>query len=334
MLSAALLLTIGCEPPPPPPKPTLSIEPVAYDALSGWSEDDLSGAMTAFRRSCQKLTRLPRERVLSPNGVGGTVENWFGVCREAVALSETDTNTETVRAFFERHFQPHRISWGDDDQGLFTGYYEAELHGAWNRKPPYTVPIFRRPNDLITADLSLFDPEWKDRKIIGRIEGEKFVPYFTRSAIETGALAGRDLEMLWVDDPVDAFFLHIQGSGRVRMTDGSIVRVGYAGKNGRPYVAIGRPLIERGAIPKETMSMRAIRDWLAAHPDQMDEVLNLNPSYVFFRQIDGEGPIGAQGVALTPGRSLAVDTKLLPLGAPVWLETTDPLTLKHRCGVS
>lgn len=219
---------------------------------------------------------------------------------------------------------PHFL--GDDDQGLFTGYYEAELHGAWNRKPPYTVPIFRRPNDLITADLSLFDPEWKDRKIIGRIEGEKFVPYFTRSAIETGALAGRDLEMLWVDDPVDAFFLHIQGSGRVRMTDGSIVRVGYAGKNGRPYVAIGRPLIERGAIPKETMSMRAIRDWLAAHPDQMDEVLNLNPSYVFFRQIDGEGPIGAQGVALTPGRSLAVDTKLLPLGAPVWLETTDPLT--------
>lgn len=261
---------------------------------------------------------------MSPGGVGGTVADWRMVCAEAAGLADPDE--AAAREFFANRFIPHRVSFGDDDQGLFTGYYEAELNGSWQRKPPFTVPLYAPPGDMITADLQLFDPELAGRRIIGRIADGQLVPYHTRAEIEAGALAGRNLELLWVDDPIDAFFLQIQGSGRVRMADGNAVRVGYAGKNGQPYVAIGRPLIERDAIPKEQMSMQAIRRWLADHPGERDEIMNLNPSYVFFRRIEGDGPIGAQGVVLTPGRSLAVDTSLLPLGAPIWLDTTEPLS--------
>jgi membrane-bound lytic murein transglycosylase A len=150
-------------------------------------------------------------------------------------------------------------------------------------------------------------------------------PYETRQEIDAGRLSGRDLELLWVDDPLDAFFLHIQGSGRVRLADGETVRVGYAGQNGQPYVAIGRLLAERGALRRDEVSLQSIRDWLAAHPAEAAEVLAANPSYVFFRLLEGDGPIGAHGVALTPGRSLAVDPSFVPLGVPVWLDTTDPL---------
>lgn len=261
---------------------------------------------------------------MSPGGIGGTVADWLKVCADAGALADPDA--ETTRRFFASRFVPHRVGFGDDDQGLFTGYYEAELHGAWQRKPPFTVPLYAPPRDMITADLRLFDPGLAGRRIIGRIKDGQLIPYHNRAEIDAGALAGRNLELLWVDDPIDAFFLQIQGSGRVRMADGRVERVGYASKNGHPYVAIGRPLIERGAIPKEQMSMQAIRRWLADHPAERDAVMNLNPSYVFFRRIDGDGPIGAQGVVLTPGRSLAVDTSLLPLGAPIWLDTTEPLS--------
>jgi membrane-bound lytic murein transglycosylase A len=178
---------------------------------------------------------------------------------------------------------------------------------------------------LITADLGLFRKEWTGQMVIGRRVDGKFVPYPTRSEIDAGALAGKGYELLWVDDAVDAFFLHVQGSGRVVMEDGKVVRLGFAGRNGHSYVAIGRELIEQGAIPRERMSMQAIRAWLAAHPDQAGPVMASNPSFIFFRIIDGEGPIGAEGVPLTPGRSLAVDPEFVPLGLPIWLDTTDPL---------
>jgi membrane-bound lytic murein transglycosylase A len=150
-------------------------------------------------------------------------------------------------------------------------------------------------------------------------------PYENRAAIESGALRGRGLEMLWVDDPVDAFFLQIQGSGRVMLEDGTSLRIGYAGQNGHPYVAIGRELIARGALTREAVSMPAIRDWLRANPQEADAVMNRNPSFVFFRELDGDGPVGAQGVALTPGRSLAVDRSFVPYGVPVWLDAEDPV---------
>jgi membrane-bound lytic murein transglycosylase A len=171
----------------------------------------------------------------------------------------------------------------------------------------------------------LFREDWKGQRLTGRQVDGRLVPYPTRSEIDAGALAGKGSELLWVDDAVDAFFLHVQGSGRVVMENGQLVRLGFAGRNGHPYVAIGRELISRGAIPRERMSMQAIRAWLKANPGEASEVMALNPSFIFFRIIDGEGPIGAEGVPLTPGRSLAVDPAFVPLGLPIWLDTTDPL---------
>ena len=199
--------------------------------------------------------------------------------------------------------------------GLFTGYYEPVLRGSWSRFGPYTVPMHRPPPEAALAN--------------GRA-----APLPSRAQIETGALSGRGLELLWVDDPVDAFFLHVQGSGQVAMTDGSRVRVGFAGKNGHPYFPIGAELVRLGEVPQERMSMQAIRSWLATHPRQAPGLMALNGSYVFFRLIDGEGPIGAQGVPLLPGRSMAVDPTFVPYGVPLWIDTTDPIVPARRCVAS
>lgn len=194
------------------------------------------------------------------------------------------------------------------------------------RHGPYRTPVYARPMDMVTADLGLFREEWKGKTLVGRVVEGRLRPFPPRAEIEAGALEGEGLEILWIDDPVDGFFLHIQGSGRVAMNDGRIVRLGYAGQNGHPYVAIGRELIERGAIPRERMSMQAIRAWLKNNPDDAPRLMASNPSFVFFRELKGPGPIGAHGVPLTPGRSLAVDRSFIPLGVPVWLDTTDPLS--------
>ncbi len=200
---------------------------------------------------------------------------------------------------------PYRAVNGDTDQGLFTGYYEPLLRGSWYPYGSYTIPIYRLPPEAALVN--------------GRA-----APLPSRAQIEAGALAGRGLELLWVDDPTDAFFLHIQGSGQVAMADGSLVRVAFAGKNGHSYFPIGAELVRRGEVPREQMSMQAIRWWLATHPAEAPGLMALNGSYVFFRLIDGEGPVGAQGVPLTPGRSMAVDPAFVPYGVPLWLDTTDP----------
>jgi membrane-bound lytic murein transglycosylase A len=187
------------------------------------------------------------------------------------------------------------------------------------------VPLYRTPPDLVTADLGLFRPAFAGERIAGRVDGTALKPYAKRAEIERGALAGRGLELVWVDDAADAFFLHIQGSGRVTLEDGSVVRVGYAGGNGHAYTAIGRELARRGVMAPEDVSMQSLRAWLANNPDEAQALMEVNDSYVFFRILEGEGPLGSQGVVLTPGRSLAVDARFLPLGAPVWLATTDPV---------
>ncbi len=174
------------------------------------------------------------------------------------------------------------------------------------------------------VELGLFRPAWRGERIGGRVEAGQLKPYATRAEIERGALAKRDLELFWVDDPVDAFFLHIQGSGRIRLPDGAVARIGYDGQNGRPYVPIGRILAERGALARDDVSMQTIRAWLAAQPGEAAALMDENPSYVFFRELTGEGPVGAQGVVLTAGRSLAVDRTFLPLGVPLWLDLDDP----------
>lgn len=269
------------------------LTPAAFADLPGWREDDLSGALAAFRRSCRQ----------GP------------LCEAAAAAG-------SPRVFFETRFQPFAVNGGEE--GLFTGYYEPQLRGSRKRSERYRVPLYVRPPDLVMVDLGDFREELKGQRIAGRVEDGDLIPYPDRKAIEEGALAGRELELVWVDDPVDAFFLQIQGSGRVRLDDGSEMRVGYAAQNGHPYFAIGKDLVERGALTREQVSMQSIRKWLEENPDLADDVMARNASYVFFEELKGEGPLGAQGVPLTPGRSLAVDLKHWTLGAPVWLGTRAP----------
>lgn len=257
----------------------------------------------------------------------GRVRDWRAPCRAAARVRTGDDTA--ARLFFETWFTPHRMTVAGEANGLFTGYYEAELKGSWKKTKRFHVPIYARPQDLVSVDLGQFTPQWKGKSIAGRVHRGRLVPYYNRGAIDRGALRGKGLEIMWVDDPVDVFFLHVQGSGRVVMTDGRIIRLGFAARNGQPYVAIGRVLIKRGAIAKNQVSMQSIRTWLAKHPREAAEIMAQNPSFIFFRRQQGENPIGAQGVPLTPGRSLAVDRRFVPLGIPLWLVTRDPVP-PHR----
>ncbi|MEQ8357450.1 MAG: MltA domain-containing protein [Kiloniellaceae bacterium] len=310
----------------PPEDSAILLEPVGFAALPGWEQDRLGAALPALNRSCARLTAQPAARPLGPDGLAGTVGDWRAPCAALQGLAEDDD--AGTRAALEEYFRPFAVSNAGQREGLFTGYYEAELKAAASPAAPGATPLYRVPDDLVTADLALFRADLRGTKLIGQIRDGRLVPYLTRAEIDGGALAGRGMELLWVSDPVDAFFLHVQGSGRVVYPDGSVKRVGYAGSNGLPFYAIGRALIDEGAVSRKNASMQAIRDWLRANPQKATEMMQRNARYIFFREIEGDGPIGAQGVALTPGRSLAVDSSLLPLGVPLYLDTTWPATDK------
>ncbi|EWY40590.1 murein transglycosylase [Skermanella stibiiresistens SB22] len=311
------------EPEAVPPKLTLT--PASFPDLPGWRDDTQADTLDAFAKSCARLVVQPADRAV---GAAGKVADWQAPCRALAAVPRGDQ--AAARAYFETWFLPYAAADNDKPEGLFTGYYEAELRGSALVGGRYTVPLYRKPDDLVMVDLGEFRDALKGERIAGRVVDGRLRPYEDRARIEKGALKGRDLELVWVDDPVDAFFLQIQGSGRVVMEDGSVVRVGYAGQNGHPYVAIGRELIARGALTRETVSMQSIRDWLRANPGEATALMDKNPSFVFFQTLTGEGPLGAQGVALTPGRSLAVDRSFVPYGVPVWLDAQDPLDAEAR----
>ena len=288
--------------PPSPGAPVLSLIPARFADLPGWTSDEHAAGLLAVQRSCAKIPLRSSEEWFGGNELFGRVGHWLRLCDAAYRVGMND---RAARSFFEQHFVPYRAVNGNTDQGLFTGYYEPLLRGSWYPYGPYTIPIYRLPPEAAVVN--------------GRA-----APLPSRAQIEAGALAGRGLELLWVDDPTDAFFLHIQGSGQVAMADGSLVRVAFAGKNGHSYFPIGAELVRRGEVPREQMSMQTIRWWLATHPAEAPGLMALNGSYVFFRLIDGEGPVGAQGVPLAPGRSMAVDPAFVPYGVPLWLDTTDP----------
>jgi len=317
------LLAAACgERPPPPSEPSLAR--VAFDELPGWAEERHAEALAVFLRSCPALARRPAgERVGPPQA--GTAASWHTLCSRAAAVPPGDA---AARAFIEDAFVPWRVSVGGSREGLFTGYYEPVLQGARQPDGRYRHALYRRPPDLIAVDLGAFAQDLTGRRVAGRVEGGRLAPYPDRAAIEAGALAGQGLELLWVDDPVALFFLQIQGSGRVTLADGRTVRVGYADQNGRAYRAIGRDLVEAGLLTREAVSLQTIRDWLLAHPDRAAGLMSRNPAYVFFEELGPVtgplGPPGAQGVPLTPGRSIAVDRRHVPLGTPAWLDATAP----------
>ncbi len=266
----------------PTPPPRLTLRSASFDQLSGWRDDAQAAALPAFRRSCAAFLAQPADAPLDPRNKStrfGSPADWRRACDAAAAVPQGDNNA--AREFFETNFTPFLAGNGESSEGLFTGYFEMSLNGSRQRSGRYQTPLYRRP------------PEPDRTK-------------YRRDEIEDGALAGRGLELLWVDDPVDAFFLEIQGSGRVRLPDGNVVRIGYDGANGKPYVVIGRLLVERGELPREQVTMAAIRGWMRAHPKEAAALRRENPSFVFFREIPGDGPLGAEQIVLTAGRSLAV----------------------------
>jgi membrane-bound lytic murein transglycosylase A len=242
------------------------------------------------------------------------------------AFLQTEPDTAGLNRFIKEHYRVYRAAGGQGaGQVLFTGYYEPFLTGSYQPSERFRFPLYERPRDLVAVDLSLFNERFKGETIWGRFNGTTLVPYHDRREIDTdGALAGKADVLAWVDDRIDLFFLHIQGSGKLYMASGDPVHVHYNCPNGRPYRSIGRLLIDKGAIPREQMSMQAIKQYLRANPEVVDDILNANPSYVFFNK-EPEGPIGSIGVKLTPGRSIATDRRLFPKGALAFIRTQKPL---------
>jgi membrane-bound lytic murein transglycosylase A len=252
---------------------------------------------------------------------------WADVCMQARAVPAQDPAQQ--RAFIERALQPWRITTDEKKTGLVTGYYEPQLNGARARSVQFNAPLYGVPGDLVSIEVGELYPALKTERLRGRLQGKKVVPFPDRAQLADGKLlAGR--ELLWVDSAIDAFFLQIQGSGRVRLTDGSTVRLAFADVNGHPYRAIGRYLVEKGELTVEQANATGLRQWLRDHPDRQAEVFNTNPSVVFFKEEAianaALGPRGALGVPLTAGRSVAIDPRLLPLGAALFLATRDPVS--------
>lgn len=311
--------------------PQLTLSPVGFADLPGWSSDHTADALAAFVKSCAELDRQADNAVVGPAALGITAAAWRAPCAAARATPPNDT---AARIFFAAQFTPYLAGNNGASDGLFTGYYEPLLHGARQEGGRYRTPILKRPPDLVMVDLGRFRPAWHGERIAGRVIAGNLVPYPSRAEIEHGALDAKRLALFWVDDPVDAFFLQVQGSGRIELPNGSRVQLGYDGQNGQPYVAIGKVLVERGALAQDAVSLQSIRAWIKAHPDQATALMDENPSYVFFREQAGDGPIGSEGVVLTAGRSLAVDRGFIPLGAPVYLDVDNNGTTLRRLMVA
>ena len=308
---------------PPAPTSTRAVfTPAAWTDLPGFAADPVAAAWPAFVIGCRALLANPKTQPL-----------WQTPCAESVRID--GANSDAVRAFFATHFSPYRVAAQDGNEvGLVTGYYEPLLAGSRASTPQFAVPLYAPPDDLLTIELSDLYPELKDKRVRGRVDGKKVVPYWSRAELERGApsLAGKAL--VFVADPVEAFFLEIQGSGRIELTDGALIRLNYADQNGHPYRSIGRVLSDRGELALERTSMQNIRAWAKANPDKLRALLDENPSYVFFREVAApapgsldamiDGPLGSLGVPLLAGRTIAVDARAIPLGAPVFLATTRP----------
>ena len=297
----------------------VAFAPVPFAELPDWAEDDHLAAFRTFVRSAPAVTKAAgKSAPLKTKSADAAL----GVVAERALASAPDIATaEAARAFFEGNFKPHRVDH-PAGQGLLTGYYEPVLDGARASDATYCIPIYRRPPDLVNlvgeAERgALADGLTHARKTA---TGE-LAPYATRAEIENGALRDQDVELVWLADPVDAFFLHVQGSGRIRLPNGTAIRITYDGKNGHPYTSIGRHLIDSGRMTAEEMSLEALKAWLTAHPADAPAVLQKNESFVFFRELEGDAaaPLGALGTGLTDGRSLAVDTGFHALGTPVYV---------------
>jgi membrane-bound lytic murein transglycosylase A len=319
--------------PPPAPAAALKLSPRAFSDLPGWAEDAVLDARPALDKSCARLVATAQanpdnDKTDRVGPLEIKAADWRAACERVLAAPR---EPDAFRRAVTDAFVPFAVGDGDKTDGLFTGYYEAGLRGSLVREGPYQVPLYGVPRDLISVSLRDFiPPALLERAeipatVVGRAESGRLRPYFTRADIDgADAIAGQSEVIAWVDDAVDAHILHIQGSGQVTLPDGRTMRVGFAGHNGHAFRGLGRILIDEGVVDRDNAAMIAIRDWLKKNPARAAELMTRNARYIFFRAIEGDGPIGAQGAALTPGRSLAVDRRHLPLGMPLWLDSTGP----------
>jgi membrane-bound lytic murein transglycosylase A len=324
--AAGLLVVLaGCQTPPRQILQRAGPAPVEYVAarwadLPGWNTDSVLQAWPAVLSSCRVHSRA----------------DWNEICAAAAQLAPA--SDREIRAFFVSRFQPLRVihtgptAAAAQTTGLLTGYYEPQLRGSRMPRPGFDTPLYSPPDDLLTVDLGAIIPELKGKRVRGRLVGKTVVPYYAREQLPADpALQGH--EIVWLDSALDAFLLEVQGSGRIQLEDGTVIRLGYADQNGQPYRSIGRYLVNQQELTVAQASMPGIRAWLAAHPERLHEVLDSNPSVVFFQEQPlGDpalGPRGAQGIPLTPGRSIAVDPAYIPLGSPVYLQTSGATSLQR-----
>ena len=294
--------------------PPVAVPPVAPFALShwemlpDWQKTDLEPSFAAFLQSCRALKHKP---------------DWQSVCTQAEEMAQPDN--QALHTFFESGFTPYQVFNPDgSSHGMITGYYEPKLSGSRVKTARFKYPLYAEPDDLLDIELSEVYPQLKGLRLRGRLEGRRVVPYYSRAEIDGGR--GGQHVLFWVDNEVDLFFLQIQGSGRIELPDGQLVKVGYADQNGRPYVSIGKKLIEMGELTLDQASMQGIRQWGEKNRAKLPALLEQNPSYVFFRELPGNltAPLGALGVPLTDEYSIAIDPHTIPLGLPVFLSTTYP----------
>jgi membrane-bound lytic murein transglycosylase A len=301
--------------------PAVELTPEPFETIAGWMDFDLKPALRGFQRSAHDLLGAGRAFSRGPR-YGGDPAQWMRVAEAALQTDPDDAQT-----FFESRFKPHRVYDPHRPEGLFTGYYEAQALGSRHRHGRYQHPLYGRPVDLIRHT-----GQHGSDAVYGRVEADKLVPYHTRAEIEAGALEGKADVLFWLDCPIDLFFIHVQGSGRIALDDGTQVRVAYIAKNGHPYTSIGAELVVAGLFARDRMSMQALRQWLAEDETRARAIMRRNASYVFFRELVGvpaeSGPPGAQEVGLEALVSLAVDRRFWPLGLPVWIDTMTPRMMK------
>jgi membrane-bound lytic murein transglycosylase A len=300
------LLLGGCDVGETPPQ---GLRPIGFAEIEGWAEDDHAAALRALLKSC------------------GKAEAQDAACGAARALGAT-AGREAARRFFETHYTPYAVK--AEAPGLVTGYYEPEVKGSRKKGGKHQVPVYAKPDDLVMLVSDAERARFNDQVTGVRKTPKGEVPYYTRAEIDAGALRGRGLELLWLDDPVELFFMQVQGSGLVQLSEGGTVRLGFAAKNGHPYTSIGKKLVEMGEGAPADMTMQGVKAWLRADPKRARKLMHQNKSYIFFAEIKGDGPIGAQRVALTPGRSLAVDTEFHALGTPVFVSAPGLKTPEGR----
>jgi membrane-bound lytic murein transglycosylase A len=293
-------------PSPAPVEPPIQspYQQSTWPSLPNWPGDDLATSFNTWKKSCAKLRSEP----------------WLQLCKEATGVS-----AQNAREFIESHFSPYQLTNPDGSQtGLITGYYEPVYSGSLQKSNQALYPVYAPPKDMITVELAELYPELKGKRVRGRLVGNKLLPYFSR-----GDIVKKNLDapvLAWLESPMDVQFLQIQGSGRVRLKEGKELRLGYADQNGHPYKPVGRWLVEQGELKAADVSMQTIRSWADAHPERIDNLLDSNPSYVFFRTLppSSDGPVGAQNIPLTAGFSIAVDKRIIPLGSMSFIATDRP----------